>query len=108
MGAMRRLAIISLLPLLLTGCVGAESYDEHVTYRVGEIATNVGITWARLSIHGAAAGEPIQPIDHVSVEADTLPPGVGVGDLLVCRVRQHRQNLADSNVEQTVDDCRPG
>lgn len=103
MRPLSRLGIFAVLALFLTACVGGKTYDEDVTYKVDEIADN---TWARLSIQGQAPGEPLSQIRHVSAKLDDVPSDVKVGDVLVCRVHQSRKNLADTNVELTVDNCR--
>lgn len=103
MRPLSRFTALAVLALFLTACVGGKTYDEDVTYKVDEIADN---TWARLSIEGQAPGEPLAQIRHVSAELDDVPPDVEVGDVLVCRVHQTRENLADTNVELTIDNCR--
>ncbi len=105
MRLLSRLVLVAALPLVLTGCVGGKTYDEEVTYKVDEIADG---TWARLSIQGQAPGEPLSQIRHVSAKLADVPADVKVGDVLICRVHQSRKNLADTNVELTVDNCRPG
>lgn len=107
MRLLNRATIVGVLPLLLVAaCVGGESYDEQVTFRIEAIEDIAGINWAELVAQEPVPGDPIKPILHESTEAEGLPRDVGVGDLIVCRVQQSRKNLADDNVERRVTNCR--
>ncbi|GAA5126265.1 hypothetical protein [Haloechinothrix salitolerans] len=106
MHPLSRFVIVAALPLALAACVGGKTYDEQVTFKVYEISGAISTDRARLVIQGKAPGEPIKPISHVSADLADVPPDVEVGDILVCRVHQTRENLADTNVELTVDNCR--
>jgi hypothetical protein len=115
---MRRLALIATGVLACLGLVGVASafvygvtpreWDGNLGFTVAQfcVSKDNRPTCALLQQEPASPGHaPLADVDRISVEAWTLPPGIRVGDLVLCHVHQQDVAIDSSDTVTRVDGC---
>lgn len=111
MKALKACAALLVAGALLVGC--GREWEEEVRFKVTRIHPEKELTPGHTSpphvVLELDQEDPggIRPLATAGADIDRFPPGVAVGDVVVCRVRQSEDNSFDGVDPQTeVGPCR--